>query len=214
MSWRTDSAAAANGTGPTASACSDRLERRTRRTMSPRSSRASCSARTTSTAARGSATRRAPPRSRRCSAPARRPTASTTSSGRARILVCGANPTENHPVVGARIKQAVAAGARLIVIDPRRIELAEYADCHCRRAPARTSAAERDGARDRRARSLSTTRSWPRGSTGSTSSCPSIRVWTARTGGSRDCGVEAGLIDARRGSTPRRSRRCACTGWG
>jgi formate dehydrogenase major subunit len=46
------------------------------------------------------------------------------------ILVCGANPTENHPIVGARIKQAVLAGAQLIVIDPRRIELAEYAECH------------------------------------------------------------------------------------
>ena len=41
------------------------------------------------------------------------------------ILVCGANATENHPIVGARIKQAALRGARLIVIDPRRIELAE-----------------------------------------------------------------------------------------
>jgi formate dehydrogenase major subunit len=46
------------------------------------------------------------------------------------ILVCGANPTENHPVVGARIKQAVLRGARLIVIDPRQIELAAGADVH------------------------------------------------------------------------------------
>jgi formate dehydrogenase major subunit len=46
------------------------------------------------------------------------------------ILVCGANPTENHPVIGARIKQAVLKGAKLIVIDPRRIELAKYADVH------------------------------------------------------------------------------------
>jgi formate dehydrogenase major subunit len=47
------------------------------------------------------------------------------------ILVCGANPTENHPVIGARIKQAVRRrGAKLIVIDPRRIELADYADSH------------------------------------------------------------------------------------
>ena len=46
------------------------------------------------------------------------------------IVVAGANPTEAHPVVGARIKQAVLAGARLVVIDPRRIELAEYADVH------------------------------------------------------------------------------------
>jgi formate dehydrogenase major subunit len=40
------------------------------------------------------------------------------------ILVCGANPTENHPVVGARIRQAARRGAHLIVVDPRRIELA------------------------------------------------------------------------------------------
>lgn len=46
------------------------------------------------------------------------------------ILLCGANATENHPVVGARIKQAVLQGTRLIVIDPRRTELAEHADVH------------------------------------------------------------------------------------
>ena len=46
------------------------------------------------------------------------------------ILVCGANPIESHPIVGARIKQAALHGAHLIVIDPRRIELADYADCH------------------------------------------------------------------------------------
>ena len=45
------------------------------------------------------------------------------------ILVFGANATENHPIVGARIKQAARRrGAALIVVDPRRIELAEYAD--------------------------------------------------------------------------------------
>jgi len=46
------------------------------------------------------------------------------------IMLTGCNPTENHPVVGARIKQAVLRGAKLIVIDPRRIELAQYADLH------------------------------------------------------------------------------------
>jgi formate dehydrogenase major subunit len=51
------------------------------------------------------------------------------------ILVCGANVTENHPVVGARIKQAARRDAALIVIDPRRIELAEYADVHLRPVP-------------------------------------------------------------------------------
>jgi NADH dehydrogenase/NADH:ubiquinone oxidoreductase subunit G len=46
------------------------------------------------------------------------------------ILICGANATENHPVLGARIKQAVRRGTRLIGIDPRRIELAGLADFH------------------------------------------------------------------------------------
>lgn len=46
------------------------------------------------------------------------------------FLICGANPTENHPIVGARIKQAVRKGAKLIVVDPRRIELSDYADLH------------------------------------------------------------------------------------
>lgn len=40
------------------------------------------------------------------------------------ILVCGANATEAHPVIGARIRQQARRGATLIVIDPRRIELA------------------------------------------------------------------------------------------
>jgi formate dehydrogenase major subunit len=46
------------------------------------------------------------------------------------IVLCGCNPAENHPVVGARIKQAVLKGAQLIVIDPRRTELADYAELH------------------------------------------------------------------------------------
>lgn len=51
------------------------------------------------------------------------------------IVVAGANPTEAHPVVGARIKQAVLSGAKLIVIDPRRIELANYANLHLQLHP-------------------------------------------------------------------------------
>ncbi len=46
------------------------------------------------------------------------------------ILIAGANPTENHPVVGAKITQAVLKGANLIVIDPRKIELAKMANEH------------------------------------------------------------------------------------
>ncbi len=52
------------------------------------------------------------------------------------ILVAGANPTANHPVVAARIKQAVLrGGAKLVVIDPRRTELAHYADIHLQPRP-------------------------------------------------------------------------------
>ena len=38
-------------------------------------------------------------------------------------------------MVGARIKQRVIAGARLVVVDPRRTELADYADVHLRPRP-------------------------------------------------------------------------------
>ncbi|HWA82636.1 MAG TPA: formate dehydrogenase subunit alpha [Fimbriimonadaceae bacterium] len=51
------------------------------------------------------------------------------------FLICGSNPTENHPIVGARIKQRVLAGASLVVIDPRRTELARYADVHLQIKP-------------------------------------------------------------------------------
>ena len=46
------------------------------------------------------------------------------------IVVAGANPTEAHPVVGARIQERVRAGAPLFVIDPRAIELSAYAAHH------------------------------------------------------------------------------------
>ena len=38
-------------------------------------------------------------------------------------LVIGANPTDGHPVFASRLKKRLRAGARLIVIDPRRIDL-------------------------------------------------------------------------------------------
>ena len=39
------------------------------------------------------------------------------------MLVIGANPTDGHPVFASRMKRRLRAGARLIVIDPRRIDL-------------------------------------------------------------------------------------------
>ncbi|NDY42425.1 formate dehydrogenase subunit alpha [Dissulfurirhabdus thermomarina] len=44
------------------------------------------------------------------------------------LLVCGSNTTEAHPVVGLKIRRAIRRGARLVVIDPRRTELADMAD--------------------------------------------------------------------------------------
>jgi formate dehydrogenase major subunit len=39
------------------------------------------------------------------------------------IIVMGANPTDAHPVFASRLKRRLRQGARLIVVDPRRIEL-------------------------------------------------------------------------------------------
>ena len=39
------------------------------------------------------------------------------------LLVIGANPTDAHPVFASRMKQRLRAGAKLIVADPRRIDL-------------------------------------------------------------------------------------------
>ena len=41
------------------------------------------------------------------------------------IMVIGANPTDAHPVFASRLKQRLREGARLIVVDPRRIELVD-----------------------------------------------------------------------------------------
>ena len=85
--------------------------------------RAACSATTTSTPAPASATRR----------PA---TGSSQTFGTSAgtqdfdsvehadvIVVIGANPTDAHPVFASRMKQRLRQGAKLIVIDPRRIDL-------------------------------------------------------------------------------------------
>jgi formate dehydrogenase major subunit len=39
------------------------------------------------------------------------------------IMVIGANPTDAHPVFASRMKRRLRAGARLIIVDPRRIDL-------------------------------------------------------------------------------------------
>jgi formate dehydrogenase alpha subunit len=45
------------------------------------------------------------------------------------ILITGSNTTENHPVISSFVKRAVTRrGTKLIVVDPRRITIAKYAD--------------------------------------------------------------------------------------
>ena len=51
------------------------------------------------------------------------------------MLVIGANPTDGHPVTGAKLKQQAMKGKTLIVIDPRRTELARYAQHHLQLRP-------------------------------------------------------------------------------
>ena len=72
-------------------------------------------------------------------------------------IIIGANPTEGHPVAGARIKQAALRGLRLVTIDPRRIELSDHAEVHLAPRPGTNAAvvlglahvAWRDGLADR-----------------------------------------------------------------
>src|SRR3990172_5759846 len=52
------------------------------------------------------------------------------------LMVCGSNTTEAHPIAGLKVKKAVTQnGAKLIVIDPREIELVSMATIHLRLKP-------------------------------------------------------------------------------
>jgi formate dehydrogenase alpha subunit len=51
------------------------------------------------------------------------------------ILITGSDTTVSHPVIGTRIKQAAKKGTTLIVVDPRRVEIANYADLYLQPKP-------------------------------------------------------------------------------
>ena len=51
------------------------------------------------------------------------------------MMVIGANPTDAHPVTGAKMKQQAMKGKTLIVIDPRKTELVKYAQFHLQLRP-------------------------------------------------------------------------------
>ena len=52
------------------------------------------------------------------------------------MLIIGSNTTEQHPVFGSMIRQAVLKRhVKLVVADPRRIDIAEFATLHLRQRP-------------------------------------------------------------------------------
>lgn len=52
------------------------------------------------------------------------------------FFIIGSNTTEQHPVFGAMLRQAVKQrGAKLVVADPRRIDITEFATLHLRHRP-------------------------------------------------------------------------------
>jgi len=51
------------------------------------------------------------------------------------FLIIGSNTSETHPVIAYRVRKAVGKGAKLIVADPRRIPLVNFADVHLQFKP-------------------------------------------------------------------------------
>ena len=52
------------------------------------------------------------------------------------LVVIGCDPTSNHPVAASRMRRAVVErGAKLVVINPRRIDMCDYADLWLRAYP-------------------------------------------------------------------------------
>ena len=51
------------------------------------------------------------------------------------LFIIGSNTTEAHPIIGGKMKRAVARGAKLIVADPRHIELVDHAALWLRLIP-------------------------------------------------------------------------------
>lgn len=48
------------------------------------------------------------------------------------FFVTGTNTTAQHPLIGSRVINAVENGAKLVLVDPREIQLAEFAEIHLR----------------------------------------------------------------------------------
>ena len=104
---------------------------------------APCSATTTPTPAHASAIRPPAMSWARHSAPRQVRRISTASNATDVVIVIGANPTDGHPVFASRLKKRLRQGAKLIVIDPRRIDLVKSAHIKRRASPAAASGYQR-----------------------------------------------------------------------
>jgi formate dehydrogenase alpha subunit len=51
------------------------------------------------------------------------------------FLITGSNTTEAHPLIATRVMRAQKRGAKVIVVDPRDIQIAKIADLHLRQRP-------------------------------------------------------------------------------
>ncbi len=51
------------------------------------------------------------------------------------FLITGSNTTEAHPLISTRIMRAQKKGAKVIVVDPRNVQIARLADLHLRQRP-------------------------------------------------------------------------------
>ncbi|PWB78763.1 MAG: formate dehydrogenase subunit alpha, partial [Candidatus Methylomirabilota bacterium] len=51
------------------------------------------------------------------------------------LMVVGSDPSSHHPVIAVRLRRAVSRGTKLIVINPKRIELCDQADLWLRQQP-------------------------------------------------------------------------------
>ena len=51
------------------------------------------------------------------------------------LMVVGSDPSSNHPVIAVRLRRAASRGARLIVVNPKRIDLCDQADLWLRQRP-------------------------------------------------------------------------------
>lgn len=51
------------------------------------------------------------------------------------FILTGSNTTETHPIIGLQMKAAIEKGAKLIVVDPRRIEMVNFATLFLQQTP-------------------------------------------------------------------------------